>query len=264
MMYLKEEARPGTTLTSDAWPGLCVMNLFDVVLPIPLGEFPQPFPYPDFRGEAVVPFQSAGVGVGDRHVTWLHAYQLPVGCEVVVWGEDAGTYQFLLQGADEVQEVFRLAATDIIDGIRGDGQTVFSLFFLRGSLHDPADSFHDIIYVGEVPAHFAVVENLDFFPRSQLIGGGEVEHIRAAGGAVDREEAQARGGNVVELAIGVGQELVALLGGGVKGHGMIHFVLRGEGHLLVAPVDRGAGGVDQMLHGIVAAGLQDVVEAHDV
>ena len=233
-MYLKEEARPGTTLTSDAWPGLCVMNLFDVVLPIPLGEFPQPFPYPDFRGE------------------------------VVVWGEDAGTYQFLLQGADEVQEVFRLTAADVVDSVRWDGQAVLALLLLRGSLHDPADTFYDIVYVGEVPAHVAVVEDLDFLSCCQLVGGGEVEHIWAACGAVDREEAQACSGDVVELAVGVSQELIALLGGGVKGHGMIHFVLRGEGHLLVAPVDRGAGGVDQMLHGIVAAGLQDVVEAHNV
>ena len=83
-------------------------------------------------------------------------------------------------------------------------------------------------------------------------------------GAVDREEAQARGRYGVELAIGVGHELVGLLGRGVEGNRPVHAVPLREGHLLVAAVNGGGAGVDQVLHGVSPAALQHVEEADQV
>jgi hypothetical protein len=45
---------------------------------------------------------------------------------------------------------------------------------------------------------------------------------------------------------------------------MVHPVMLAEGHAGVAAIDAGAGGVDQVLHTVVAATLQDVGEARDI
>ena len=70
-------------------------------------------------------------------------------------------------------------------------------------------------------------------------------------------------GDVIELGVGVGHELVALLGGGVQADRVVHLVLGAIGHLLVAAVDGGRGSVHQVLHRMMPAGLQDVVEAEE-
>ena len=59
-------------------------------------------------------------------------------------------------------------------------------------------------------------------------------------------------------------QLVALLGSSIEADGVIHLVLRGIGYLLVAAIDRGATGIDQVLYFVVAASLQNVVETYQV
>ena len=62
----------------------------------------------------------------------------------------------------------------------------------------------------------------------------------------------------------MGKELVALLGGGIQAHRIIHPVIRAERDFLVAAVDAAGAGVDQMLYRMMPAGLQDVVEPYHV
>ena len=136
--------------------------------------------------------------------------------------------------------------------------------------HDPHHALHDVVYVSEVPQTVAVVEYFYLLALDQPVREAEVGHVRPAAGAVHGEEPQARGRYVVELAVGVGQQLVALLGGSVEADGVVHLVVGGVRHFLVGAVDAGRGGVDQMLHAgassvvAVAAGLQDVVESDQV
>ena len=59
-------------------------------------------------------------------------------------------------------------------------------------------------------------------------------------------------------------QFVALLRGGIEGYGVIHLVVRGVRHLLVASIDRGGRGIDQMLDLVVATCLQDIVETDKV
>ena len=83
-------------------------------------------------------------------------------------------------------------------------------------------------------------------------------------GAIDGEEPQASGRDVVEFAVAMGEEFVALLGSGVEAYGVVHAVVHAEGHLLVAAIDAATAGIDQMLHRMVPAGLKDVVKTKDV
>ena len=187
-----------------------------------------------------------------------------MGFKVIVGGKHTGGHQLLGEDLDEVQKVLRVAVADVVYGVGRNGQAVLSVFLFRGALHHPQDALHNVIYIGEVPLAVAVVEDLDGLALAQLVGKAEIGHVRPAGGTVDGEEPQTGGGDIVELGVGVGHELVALFGGGIEGDRVIHLVLGGVGDLFVGAVDAGGGGIDQVRHGAVAAGLQDVVEADEV
>ena len=67
--------------------------------------------------------------------------------------------------------------------------------------HNP---FHDIIDIGEVPLHAAVVVNLYRLTANDRIGKLEISHVRAAPGPVYGEEPQTGDRHAIEVAIGVG------------------------------------------------------------
>ncbi len=184
--------------------------------------------------------------------------------EVVIGGEHLRTDEFLLEDCHEVEQVFGVVVADVVDLVRREGEAVFAVLLFGGVLHHAHDAFDNVIDEREVALALAVVENLDGLARLELVGEAEVGHVRAAGGAVDGKEAEARARDVVELAVGVRHELVALLGGGVQRNGVVHFVVCGVGNFLVAAVHAGGARVHEVLDLKVAAGFQDVVESDEV
>ena len=183
-------------------------------------------------------FQGLRVGVGHGHVTRLHGHEFLVGIKVIVLGQDTGTHQLFLQDGHEVKEIFGRVVADVIYLVRWDGQSVLTVLFLGGVLHDAHHSLHYVVDIGEVALAVAIVEYLDGLAFHQFVGETEVCHIGTAGGAIDGEEAQAGRGNVVELRVGMGHQLVALLRCGVEAYGVVHLVVCRIGHLLVAAIDR--------------------------
>ena len=85
---------------------------------------------------------------------------------------------------------------------------------------------YDIIDVGKVAVHIAVVINLNGLPISDLIGKLKVGHIRAAIRPIDGEEAQARRRNPIEMAVGIGHEFVRFLRRRIEADGMVDVVRR--------------------------------------
>ena len=85
-----------------------------------------------------------------------------------------------------------------------------------------------------------------------------------APGPVDGEEAQARDRQAVEMAVGVGHQLVGLLGRRVEAERMVDIVVDRERHLGVGAVDRAGRGIDQVPAPLVPAALQHVEEADEV
>ena len=183
-------------------------------------------------------FQGLRVGVGHGHVAGLHGYEFLVGLEIVVLEQDTGTYQLFLQDGYEVKEVFRGVVADVVHLVRGDGQPILAVLFLGGVLHDAHHSLHDVVDIGEVALAVAIIENLDGLAFHQFVGEAEVSHVGTASRAINCKEAEAGRGDVVELAIGMGHQLVALLRGGVEAHGVVYLVVCRIGHLLVAAIDR--------------------------
>ena len=197
-----------------------------------------------------------------------------MGLEVVVLREHAGADEFLLEDIDKVQQVFGLAAADVVDSIRRDGKPVLAVLLFRGFAHDADDAFHDVIDIGEIASAVAVVVDLDGLALEQLVREAEIGHVRTPCRTVDGEEAETRGRDVVKFGIAVGEEFVAFLGGRIQAHRIIHPVVRAERDFLVAAVHTAGAGIDQVLDpavpGIsgrsgdavirVPARLQDVVE----
>jgi hypothetical protein len=62
----------------------------------------------------------------------------------------------------------------------------------------------------------------------------------------------------------MGHEFIRLLGSGVEANGMIHAIVLGKWQLLIAAIDTGAGGIDQMPNAVVSATLQNIHEPRDI
>ena len=213
---------------------------------------------------AEVGLEGGGVGIGHGNVSGLHGDEFLVGLEVIVLREDMGRDEFFLKDGDEVEEVLGGVVADVVDHVGRDGEAVFTILLLWGVLHDANNALHDVIDIGEVAHAVAVVEDLDGLTLAELVGEAKIGHVGTASGTIDGEETEAGGGDVVELGIGVGHELVGLLGGGIEGDGIVYLVVGGIGDLLVGAIDGGAGGIDEMLDLMMAASLEDVVEADEV
>ena len=237
---------------------------------IPLREVSEPCPEWGGGPEAEVALQRCGVGVRHRHVPGLHRDKLPVCLEVVVLRKHSGPDKLLLKHRHEVQQALGRAVADVVDHVRRHGEPVLPGASLGSVAHDPDHTLHDVVDVCEVPEAVAVVEYFYLLALDQPVCEAVVGHVGPAAGSVDCEEAQSRGGNVVELAVGMRQQLVALLGGGVEAYGVVHHVVGGVRDLPICPVDAGGRGVDQVpdsgASSVVAvpARLQNVVEADDV
>ena len=217
-------------------------HMFDllmiIIFCIPLSKSPQAFSQAGIGLEAEVLFQGLRVGVGYGHVARLHGNKLLVGLEVVVLGQDAGTDQLFLKDSYEVKEVFGRVVADVVHLVRWDGQSVLTVPLLGGVLHDAHRSLYDVVDIGEIALAVAIVEYLDGLAFHQLVGEAEVSHVGTTCGAIDGEETEAGRGDVVELAISMGHQLVALLRGGVEAYGVVYLVVCRIRHLLVAAIDR--------------------------
>ena len=166
---------------------------------VPFGEVRESFFYADGRAEIVIVLESGAVGVGYGDIAGLHRDEFFMGFEVIVLGEYTVIDERMLECVDVVEQVFRGAAADVVDGIWRDRQTVFAGFFFRCTFHDAIDTFDDVVDVGEVAFAVAVVEDFDCLASLEIVRGREVEHVGAASGAVDGEESQASGREIVEF-----------------------------------------------------------------
>lgn len=216
------------------------------------------------RSEPEVCLKGSGISIGDGDVPGLHWNKFLVGLEVIVGGEYSRADKLLLKDRNEVKQVLWMVVADVVDFVGRYRESVLSVGTFGCMLHHAHHSLHNIVDVCEITLAVAVVEDLDLLSIYQFVGESEICHVGTSARAVDCEKPQARGGNVVKLGVRVGHQLVALLGGGIEAHGVVDLVIGAVGHLLVGAVDTRAAGVDQMVDGIVAASLEDVVEPYEV
>ena len=110
----------------------------------------------------------------------------------------------------------------------------------------------------------AVVEHRDLFAGEDGLGEFEQRHVRPAPGAIDGKEAQTGRRQVVEMAVGMGHQLIGFLAGGVETQRMVNVVMHREGHRGVGAIHAGTAGIDEVLDAVVAAAFEDMGETDDV
>lgn len=215
-----------------------LMSFYTIIPSIPLSKSSQALSQAGIGLETKVLLQWGCVCIGHGHVTRLHGHEFLVSLKVIILGEHSGTHQLFLQDGYEVKEVFGRVVADVIYLVRGDGQSVLAVLLLGGVLHDAHHSLHDVVDIGEVTLAVAIVENLDGLAFNKFVGKAEVCHIGTTCRAINCKEAEAGRGDVVELRVGMGHQLVALLRGGVEAYGVVYLVVCRIGHFLVATIDR--------------------------
>ena len=104
-------------------------------------------------------------------------------------------------------------------------------------LHDANYSLDNVINVCEVALAVAVIEYLDGLALTELVREAEICHIWTTGRTIDSEETEACRWDVVELAVGMCHEFVALLGGCIERYRIIDLVIGGVWYLLVRTID---------------------------
>ena len=204
--------------------------------------------------------QVGDVSIGARHITGLHR-------QVFFVGDLADR---LFQDLNKIAELLRVVVADVVDLVRcrAARQIAVSLGPGRIGLGDfrrqAGDRSHDIIDIGEVALHLAMVEDLDRLAGQDVAGEGKIRHVRTAPGSIDGEKPQAGGRDAVEVAVGVGHQLVGFFCRGIEADGMVDVVVGRKRHDGIAAVDRAGGGIEQMADRKVAAGLEDVEETGQV
>ena len=126
---------------------------------------------------------------------------------------------------DTNPKILGLIITDIIYFIWRDRESIGSIALFRDVLHHSNYPFHDIINESKIALAVAVVENLYRIALYEFIGKTEICHIGTTGRTIDGEEAETGGWYVVEFAVGMCHQLVALLGGGIEANRIIHLIV---------------------------------------
>lgn len=222
---------------------------FLIVVLIPLRELAQPLFNRRRRLEVKVALQFAHIRVRLIDIARLHWQELLL-CRLA-----DGLFQHL----NEVHELLRLVVADVVDLV-----AVAELIRLRRIAEHVLDARDDVIDIGEVAVHIAVVVNLDGLAPADLVSELEIRHIRTAERSVDREEAQPRRRNPIEMAVSVRHELIRLLRRRIEADRMVDIVRRRERRLLLIAIDRRARSKEQMLHLMMTTCLENVEEADDV
>lgn len=235
-----------------------------LILLIPLRELPQSFPQRRGGLKAEVLLQGGCICVCDGYIAGLHWHKFFVRVEVIVCGQHACADQFFLEDGNKVQEVLGLVVADVVDFVRGNGQAVLARALLGRMAHHAHHALYNIINVGEVALAVAVIEDFYRIPLYQFVGETEVSHIGSAGRAIDGEETKAGAGDIVQFAVCVSHQFVALLRSGIEADGVVHLIIRGIGYFFVTSIDAATAGIHEMLHVMVATSFEDIIEAYEI
>ena len=204
--------------------------------------------------------QFVDVGVGVRYVPGLQGQQLL----------DGLLAHCSFDGLDIGRELHRVVVADVEQppgGVAGGGVRLVTVpvgVGLGNLVADADHTFGDVGDVSEIPRVVAVVEHLDGFAFEDVPGEQEQRHVRPTPGAVHGEEAQAGGGQAVQVAVGMGHQLVGSLGGSVELQRVHGGLVLAEGHVGVGAVHAAGAGVGEVRRLVVAAGLDDVHKRIDV
>src|SRR6266436_5262089 len=175
--------------------------------------------------KADVARQIPDIGEGFGYVSGLHRQH-------ILYRRAA---QLLLQQRHQVHKLFRAVITDIVEPRRRMPRALISY---GNTIHKARYYTGDVIDIGEVAAHLAMVKKPDRFALHNRLGKQKNRHIGPSPWPVDSEEPQAGDRKPVEVTVGMRHQLVGLFGRGVETNGMIGLVIDRKWQLGVVAIDR--------------------------
>ena len=100
----------------------------------------------------------------------------------------------------------------------------------------PHHPFDDVVDIGEVASHVAMVEDIDRATGEHRIGKQKGRHVGSAPGAVDRKKAQTGGRQPEKMAVGMRHQFIGFLGRGIQTHRVVDRIVLGKRHPGVAAI----------------------------
>src|SRR6266481_5688404 len=175
--------------------------------------------------KADVARQIPDIGEGFGYVSGLHRQH-------ILYRRAA---QLLLQQRHQVHKLFRVVIADIVEPRRRSPRALVSC---GNAIHEARYYTGDVIDIGEVAAHLAMVKQPDWLAFNDRLGKQKNRHVGPSPWPVDREEPQAGDRKAVEVTVGMRHQLVGLLGRGVETNGMIGPVIDRKWQPGVVAIDR--------------------------
>ncbi len=133
-----------------------------------------------------------------------------------------------------------------------------------GLICDPHHTLDDVVDIGKVTAHLAVIEDINRLAGKNSFGKQEQGHVRTAPGTVNGEKTQPGTRQVVQMGIGMRHQLIGFFAGRVKRHRMVDVVMDGKRHACIGPINRRRGGIHQVTHLMVSTAFEDIHETNQV
>lgn len=217
-----------------------------VVILDPVGEFLEAVPNRRVGLVAEELPRLRDVRVGALHVTRLHRKALNLRLDA----------EGLPDAVNQGLELGRLRAAEVDDLVLGRLQRVRPV----QARHDAIDDVRD---VGVVAARRPVAVHRNGLAGEQLARELVDSQVGPLARAVDGEKPQAVHRHVVEVVIGVGDQLARALRGSVRRNRMMHRVFFAERHLLVVTIDRRGGAEDEGLDLHLPGKLQHRLRTRD-
>lgn len=205
-----------------------------VVAAVPLNEAFQPGSQRGGGFEPDIAAKVVHVGIGDRHIPVLHGQIFP----------DCRPPDQAFKYFDERGQFFGLVVAQVINSVGAIAGGRIRLVSAEGRVsfgppvHDPINPLDDVVDVGEIPPHLAMVEDLDRNTFQDCLGEEVVGHVRSPPGSVNREEAQPGHRQAIEMAITVGQQFIGLLSSGIERHGMVDIIVHRKRKFTIRTINR--------------------------
>ncbi len=171
-----------------------------MIVPVPRDETRQALVDGDARFEAEIAARDLDIGVGLLDVAGLH----------VLENLDRLASAGRLDHRDEVHQVLGAVIAQVVEPVRrlrASPGTVLRRVVERGQ-----HAGHDIVDIGEVAPHVALIENPDRLAGEDRLGEKIGRHVGPPPGPIDGEESQAGRGQTIEMGVAVGDELASPLG----------------------------------------------------
>ena len=131
-------------------------------------------------------------------------------------------------------------------------------------IHQRDHRIDDVIDVGKVPFHLAVVVDLHRPPFEDRFSEFKQGHIGTSPRPIDGKESQTGAWQVVQVCITVGEHLVGLFGRCVQAHRMIGVMLGRKRLLSIQSINARAAGKDQVLDLLMPAAFENRQRSVDV